>query len=473
MLPNRMRVALSRRLLLALTLCLALLSPPLPGRAQIGPVADGLLAYYPFNGSPGDESGRGHHPVLFTGALGQDRFGRESRALHLRDSKGLIAPDLPMLRGANPRTLAAWIKADPENRPTCAAIFLGGTSTTTTRSAFGIIAHTIGSWGFWGHFDEFYPVGLDNQWHHHVITYTGSLVTYYLDGLEVGRHSTQLATIDGTLTIGIQSKFTGSEGAFAGSVDDVRLYDRALSSNQVRDIFDWEFVRRDAEPRPATALGQVVNGFLVGVKILDPGFGYIAAPKVSVTGGGGTGAQLQAAVSNGVLASITVLQPGSGYTNPPLISIAPPPMPPARATAVAQVVNGFVVALQVISQGNGYASPPLIRLVGGSGSGAQAVAELSDGRVTTIVVTNPGAGYSSAPTVLIASPPFVPSLAVETSRVRVRLHLVLGRRYLVESSTNLQDWVATGDIFTAEDEEMAREFDVEATGRYFRVLEVL
>jgi hypothetical protein len=83
-----------------------------------------------------------------------------------------------------------------------------------------------------------------------------------------------------------------------------------------------------------------------------------------------------------------------------------------------------------------------------------------------------GSGYTGAPTVKIASPPFMPNLTVEVMRVRVTQRVMLGRKYVLESSTNLNRWAPAGQQFTAWSETIENEFDVDATGRYFRIREV-
>ena len=50
-------------------------------------------------------------------------------------------------------------------------------------------------------------------------------------------------------------------------------------------------LRADGPPRQATATAEVVNGFLVGVGITDPGRGYQSVPSIGFVGGGGTGAK--------------------------------------------------------------------------------------------------------------------------------------------------------------------------------------
>ena len=128
--------------------------------------------------------------------------------------------------------------------------------------------------------------------------------------------------------------------------------------------------------------------------------------------------------------------------------------------------------MNLLDGGFGYDSPPVVLVSGGGGSGATAVATVSDGFVTGITISNPGSGYASAPTVRIASPPFSPRVAVEVSRVNVTLTVVLGRKYQLESSADLNTWIPAGDPFVAQDELLVQEFEVDTAGRFFRISQV-
>ena len=50
------------------------------------------------------------------------------------------------------------------------------------------------------------------------------------------------------------------------------------------------------------------------IPVASGGSGYLAAPLVSITGGGGIGATAVANLTNGVVTSITITSPGTGYT---------------------------------------------------------------------------------------------------------------------------------------------------------------
>ncbi len=150
-----------------------------------------------------------------------------------------------------------------------------------------------------------------------------------------------------------------------------------------------------------------------------------------------------------------------------------PPCTPHKATAVAQVVNGFVVGASVTDSGCGYTNTPMVVIRGGGGTNATATAVLTNGAVAAINMVNAGCCYTNTPQIIIASPPFVPELAISFSRVRVTQSVVLGRRYVLEASNDLITWSATGPPFTADSETIESEFDIAMTGRYFRLRETL
>jgi hypothetical protein len=147
---------------------------------------------------------------------------------------------------------------------------------------------------------------------------------------------------------------------------------------------------------------------------------------------------------------------------------------PHAAIATSQIVNGFVVGITITDPGYGYTNAPVVEIAGGGGHGATAVAQVANGMVTGITITDAGIGYTDAPDILIASPPFVPWLDIAVSQVRVTQHVVLGHKYVLESSwkMNPNSWTPVGDPFTATNEVISQVFEVEMSGRYFRIREV-
>jgi hypothetical protein len=71
----------------------------------------------------------------------------------------------------------------------------------------------------------------DNQWHHIVVVNSAGAVTFYLNGTPDG-------TATGGMAFDVGSIGSGFGGYFAGKIDDVRVYNRALSATEVADLYN-------------------------------------------------------------------------------------------------------------------------------------------------------------------------------------------------------------------------------------------
>lgn len=144
------------------------------------------------------------------------------------------------------------------------------------------------------------------------------------------------------------------------------------------------------------------NNSIAGVQITNPGYGYITTPAITITGGGGSGANLTATLGSGLVSGISITNAGTGYTSTPTVTITGGGG--TNATAVAgflSFANG-TVGVTITNGGTGYTSTPNVTISGGSGANAAATAIIAGGAVVGVVVTNPGSGYTSNPTVTIS-----------------------------------------------------------------------
>jgi len=60
---------------------------------------------------------------------------------------------------------------------------------------------------------------------------------------------------------------------------------------------------------------------VVGIHISDAGKGYKTAPKVTITGGGGSGAEAKAYIGQGKVTKVVITNPGSGYLSAPAVTL--------------------------------------------------------------------------------------------------------------------------------------------------------
>ncbi len=78
-----------------------------------------------------------------------------------------------------------------------------------------------------------------NEWHNLVVTYYNKNLTVYLDGTSLGFYSTVLAyNMSTPLLIGADYGANPAAGYFNGSIDELRIYDRALSHWEVSQLYE-------------------------------------------------------------------------------------------------------------------------------------------------------------------------------------------------------------------------------------------
>ncbi len=145
------------------------------------------------------------------------------------------------------------------------------------------------------------------------------------------------------------------------------------------------------------------------------------------------------------------------------------PCTPRKAKATAQLFNGFVVDATVTDSGCGYTNPPIVLVQGGGGSGAIARATVTDGRVTRVQIVDAGCCYTNTPRIIVSAPPSVPTVEIMVNKVKVVQNVVLGWKYVLESSTNSTDWAATGPAFVADTDPVETEFESDGVNRLFRL----
>ena len=91
---------------------------------------------------------------------------------------------------------------------------------------------------------------------------------------------------------------------------------------------------------------------VVDISLSNQGSGYVAAPGVTFSGGGGTSAAATASIAGGKISNITITNVGSGYTSDPTITIGQPNL----VIPIAQVITANDVIMYAgHSQSNGAA----------------------------------------------------------------------------------------------------------------------
>ena len=207
-------------------------------------VTNGLVAYYPFNANAQDESGHRRHGVVLGAQLDTDRFGRTNSAYAFDDLiSGILIGETPV---TNQLTISAWIfkpgDSATHDQIVCVAGNKGVYLNLSPTSNPALLNH-IDFGANYDSNDRYFspgPVPLSN-WVQIVATYDGQALALYQDGLFVGQANRSGTFGTGKMWIGRDDN-GGPIDVFRGLIDDVRIYNRALSSNEVFALHSMESI---------------------------------------------------------------------------------------------------------------------------------------------------------------------------------------------------------------------------------------
>ncbi len=194
-----------------------------------------LVAAYGFDEATGvtaaDESGNNHPATLAGAGWAGGRFGS---SLLLNGSGGRA--DVPALGTfyKSGFTFEAWVK--PTSAPSDAAI-LGTWVNGDDGGPMIWVDHVAGRFyltlnkGFGNYLDSG-RTPVVGQWQHVAATFDGLVARFYVDGVETASR-TFIGTAGNSNTWRIGSYGSSPAGFFPGSIDEVRIYDRALGAAEV------------------------------------------------------------------------------------------------------------------------------------------------------------------------------------------------------------------------------------------------
>jgi len=223
--------------------------------------AEGLVAWYPFNGNANDASGNGHHGIISNANLVTDRFGNPNSAYDFNGKNAFIKVlSNPSLNLTEDFSISSWFRADTISD-------VAGTIKmilTKHRNGIETDGYVYGIWykdqdinitdGFVNvqaspvYSALTYPEGTTgkvsiNTWYHYVATYKADpgVLSYYLNGNLIDEVPVQFNNIANTvdLLIGAEWVLAGNDqkNYFNGKLDDIAIYNRTISESEVIQLY--------------------------------------------------------------------------------------------------------------------------------------------------------------------------------------------------------------------------------------------
>jgi hypothetical protein len=202
----------------------------------------GLVAYYPFNGNANDESGNGLDGEVTKAFLAADRHGNPDSAYETKKDGGhILLPNDPVFN-LQKHTICGWFRLLEMSTHPCLITKL---------------MHNVNQpYGLWGEGRAYslwatnrQEISLKNtltadfkQWIFLAGTFDGKEMAAYINGELSDSRSEQmeLRHFPGE-RVSIGTRYGVESDRFQSSrVDDVRIYNRALSAQEVKALYDSE-----------------------------------------------------------------------------------------------------------------------------------------------------------------------------------------------------------------------------------------
>ena len=190
--------------------------------------------------SVADSSKQGHHGVLEGGLSFETNSapGRIGKALQFDGKKTVVrVAGYKGITGTTPRSLAAWIKTPAGDGD----LIRWGKNDAGKMWIFGHIRGRIGVTPKGGYYYMKAGTG-DNAWHHVAVVVKEGEPPNLHDNVRLYRDG-ELAEVDDIGLLDLWPIETGDEldviigRGFRGAMDDLRVYDRALSEDEVKALY--------------------------------------------------------------------------------------------------------------------------------------------------------------------------------------------------------------------------------------------
>jgi hypothetical protein len=234
-------------------------------------VTSGLIACYPFDGNANDASGNNLHGSVMGTTLTVDRAGTSGKAYYFDGNSYINMGNSPKL-DVNYHTITAWVKPEPKLFPTTGSnawkSIVGKVTPLVYETLSLVLKPTnqlttgFATSGEGNHLLESPSAIPDGQWNFVALTYDGTKVVFYMNGAIDSSHprSGTVRTNTNNLAIGRHGGDANQldrDSFFKGAMDDVRIYNRALTDAEVKQLYN------EANPEPVVCKpANYTNGVL-------------------------------------------------------------------------------------------------------------------------------------------------------------------------------------------------------------------
>jgi hypothetical protein len=248
---------------------------------------NGLVGWWPFNGNANDESGNGNNGTVNGAMLTSDRFGVANKAYSFDGTSQNIVVANSSSLNVNEISIAVWYNANggqmaviAKNDQSNSTQYSYGMYHQFTWNSFGPGLYCSTGIGSCGITDRFEHWGIDgvipsNEWVFVVYTIDnlGNSKTYFNSVLVESYISQNLISCNSpssTLRFGGPHWYTYN--MFAGLIDDIGIWNRALTPQEITDLYNGCQLSVNTQPTNQTININSNAQFVVSSS--DPGATY-------------------------------------------------------------------------------------------------------------------------------------------------------------------------------------------------------
>lgn len=342
---------------------------------QEKPQASGLVAYYPFNGNANDESGNGNNGTVNGATLTTDRFGKADSAYNLNGVSSIEAPHSQSLNLTKDMTFNFWVNPTVWNYNKFMVLLGYSTPSGYDQYVVGISSdnrlyfHYSNPYADGGslHNDITDPSGASwetGRWYFVsvVVSTTENKIAFYRDGTLLSSFHYDLAKatiLEYSGAVLYMGKNSAENDCINAKLDDIRIYNRALSSEEIAGLYGNDMVNLTMAVSPA------------GTGTTSPATGTAAVAKSKTITVTATPAQGYAFVNWTAYPQghVTFENPQSAYTG-------------VKLCAAATITANFAIKTYTVTfdlAGKGTSSDSLVQTVNHGGAATAPAVTANDG----------------------------------------------------------------------------------------------
>jgi formylglycine-generating enzyme required for sulfatase activity len=229
-----------------------------------------LVAWYPFNGNANDASGHGHNGTILGAVPSPDRFLILDNAYSFSGANSIQLPVNINSAAVPVLTVSVWVKPGQQGSTHLDRHMVWSHDNTGYDRSLQVES---GNWSVYTGGSTYWPTGVKadtDSWQHIVVVYSTTNVALFKNGIMYLFGSAPLSDNgENFISVGKYSSTSFNE-SFWGSIDDIRIYNRALSVSEILSLYNSGL----PAPAPSSGMALIPPGSFTMGNCMNASEGY-------------------------------------------------------------------------------------------------------------------------------------------------------------------------------------------------------